>query len=84
MMVPPIPVAEPAKWGRTDIMPDIALGRHIPLPNPMAMINPKNTKGPGEATVNKNKFNAMPMTVTMDPQMIILFTPMRVAYRPEM
>ena len=53
LMVPPIPDAEPAKWGRTDIIPEVELGNTIPFPIPMKETQPKNERGIG--IVNKNK-----------------------------
>ena len=38
-IVPPMPEAEPAKCGRTDIMPAVALGKTMPLPSQRPIMN---------------------------------------------
>ena len=82
-MVPPIPDAEPSKWGRTDIIPDVALGKTIPFPIPMKETHPKNERGIG--IVNKNKLmqSSIPKAVIKAPVNIILFTPIAMENLPD-
>ena len=75
LMVPPIPDAEPAKWGRTDIIPEVALGNTIPFPMPIKETQPKNERGIGGVNKNKLMQSSIPNAVIKVPVKIILFNP---------
>ena len=83
LIVPPIPDADPAKCGRTDIIPAVAFGKTIPLPRPMKQTQPKKERGMG--TVNKKSKiqNVIPTAVIMVPVKIILLMPRPMENRPD-
>ena len=67
IIAPPIPDALPAKLGRTDNNPALALGKTIPLPMPAQIIQPKNTIGCSYPKRNIIKATNSPITVIHDP-----------------
>ena len=83
LIVPPMPEAEPAKWGRTDIMPDVALGKTIPLPRPIKQTQPKKVMGRGVVNRNSTIHSRRPVVVAKVPVRIILLTPSAVENRPD-
>jgi len=44
MIAPPIPLAVPARCGRTDNMPAVEFGKTNPLPSPTQITNPKKVQ----------------------------------------
>ena len=75
LMVPPIPEAEPAKCGLTDIMPAFAFGITIPFPNPIMQTQPKNDIGIGLVNRNKKRHIVIEKAVIIAPIKAILSTP---------
>ena len=83
MIVPPIPDADPAKCGRTDIIPDCALGSTIPFPTPIKQTHPKNETGIGVVKRKSEMQSSRPVAVIIAPVRTIRLTPNAVESRPE-
>ena len=83
MIMPPMPDADPANWGRTDIIPEVALGRTMPFPTPIKHTQPKNDNGMGVVNKNIPMQSNMPLAVIKVPISIILLTPTATENRPD-
>ena len=84
LIVPPMPEAEPAKCGRTDIMPAVAFGRTIPLPRPIKQTHPKKDIGCASVKRNKLMLRTNPRQVKIVPISTIRLIPSVLEKRPDM
>ncbi len=67
MMALPSPEADPARCGRTDRRPEVALGIVMPFPSPTKVQKPKKIQGePRPASVIRIAMPS-PTTVTTEP-----------------
>ena len=75
---PPNPDAVPARCGRTDNIPEVALGSTIPFPKPTSVTEPKNASGVPNPRLNSTSGIAAPNPPIVAPTRTILFAPNRI------
>ena len=77
IMAPPRPLAVPARCGRTDNIPEVALGKTSPFPSPTKIKNPKKTSGWCKPKAWRTVRRTIPTKVKIVPAKTILFNPKR-------
>ena len=82
-MAPPSPDAVPARCGRTDNMPAVALGITMPLPIPTKVQNPKNSIALVSPNSPSSRDTPIPAIRMIDPNRIIRLIPTCTEYRPD-
>ena len=75
MIAPPKPDAVPARCGRTDSRPAVALGMDSPFPNPTSVIMPKNASGDPKPARNNSNDKTPPSKLAKHPKRTSLLTP---------
>ena len=83
MNAPPRPEAVPARCGRTESMPALALGSTMPLPRPTKVISPKNATTECVPESDSATDVVSPATVSSEPHRIIRSMPTATENRPE-
>ena len=83
MIAPERPEAVPARCGRTDSAPAVALGMVMPLPRPTKVMKPKNVHSDWKPAAKTSSAVPRPAVLKMQPQKIILLIPTRAESLPD-
>ena len=83
MIAPPRPLAEPARCGRTDSMPAVALGIDIPLPRPTKNMKPKKLAAEDAPASTTASEAAHPSVTQAVPQSTMALIPKRTEATPD-